>query len=99
MRKKGSGRTKGATSCVRVSLKDLTSVLNTNDATVVVSRRWAMQVGINARYEITDIDCQPMYSDTKTIEAFGSAVDMTVEEAVGMKVTSLDNEKQEVLDW
>ena len=99
MRKKGSGRTKGATSCVRVSLKELISVLNSNEATVVVSRRWALQVGINARYEITDMDCKPMYADTKTIESLGSAVDMTVEEQVGITVSSLDNEKEEVLDW
>ena len=99
-RKKGSGRTKGATSCVRVSLKDLNNILKSNEATVVVSRRWALQVGINARYEITDMDCKPMYADTKTIEALGSAVDIDIEGDIELTVSNLENEMQEeVLDW
>ena len=98
-RKKGSGRTKGATSCVRVSLKALCNVLQSEQPSVVVSRRWALQVGINARYEITDMDCKPKYADTKTIEALGSAVDMNIEGDVELKVRSLEPEEEEVLDW
>jgi hypothetical protein len=100
-RKKGSGRTKGATSCVRVSLKDLCNVLRSEEATVVVSRRWALQVGINARYEISDMDCKPMYADTKTIEALGSAVDLNIEGDVELVVSDLmeEREEKEVLDW
>ena len=66
----------------------------------MVSRRWALQVGINARYEITDMDCKPMYADTKTIEALGSAVDIDIEGDIELTVSNLENEMQEeVLDW
>ena len=70
----------------------------------MVSRRWALQVGINARYEITDMDCKPMYADTKTIEALGSAVDLNIEGDVELVVSDLGDKKllemeEEVLDW
>lgn len=86
---------------MRVSLKDLCNVLRSEEATVVVSRRWALQVGINARYEISDMDCKPMYADTKTIEALGSAVDLNIEGDVELVVSDLmeEREEKEVLDW
>ena len=46
-RKKGSGRTKGAVSFVRVTLKDLNRVLREN-ASVLVSRKYAEQLELNS---------------------------------------------------
>jgi hypothetical protein len=58
-------------------------------------------VGINAREEGKDMDCKPMYADTKTIEALGSAVDLNIEGDVELVVSDLmeEREEKEVLDW
>jgi hypothetical protein len=44
-RKKGSGRTKGATSLIEVSLRELNRVLR-EDAVVQVGRKYAEQLGL-----------------------------------------------------
>ena len=44
-RKKGSGRTKGATSLIEVNLRELNRVLR-EDAVVMVGRKYAEQLGL-----------------------------------------------------
>jgi hypothetical protein len=44
-RKKGSGRTKGATSLIEVTLRELNRVLR-EDATVMVGRKYAEQLNL-----------------------------------------------------
>ena len=44
-RKKGSGRTKGATSLIEVTLRELNRVLR-EDATVMVGRKYAAQLNL-----------------------------------------------------
>jgi len=44
-RKKGSGRTKGATSLIEVNLRELNRVLR-EDAIVMVGRKYAEQLGL-----------------------------------------------------
>lgn len=43
--RKGSGRTKGSFSFVKVPLKDLTGKFNDATTPILVSRKWAEQVG------------------------------------------------------
>ena len=67
-RKKGSGRTKGATSFVTVSLDQLNDTLRPQ-ATVIVSRRFAENVGISGK---------PFSATTKNIVTHASIVDVKV---------------------
>ena len=66
-RKVGSGRTKGAVSCVKVPLKILNASLGP-EATVIVSRRYAENVGIEG---------QPFSATTKNIQAHACQIEMS----------------------
>jgi|TARA_Y100000310_G_scaffold285021_1_gene308177 hypothetical protein len=66
-RKKGSGRTKGATSFVIVTLDELNQTLKPQ-ATVVISRRFAENVGITGK---------PFSATTKNIESHACQIEMT----------------------
>ena len=70
MRKKGSGRTKGATSFVKVNLGELNRVLR-EDAIVIVSRRYAEQL---------ELAREAFDASTKNIEAHSKAVEIQVHE-------------------
>ena len=74
MRKKGSGRTKGATSFVKVSLGELNRVLK-EDATVIVSRRYAEQL---------ELAREAFSATTKNIEAHAETIEVEVHEPVGL---------------
>jgi len=65
-RKKGSGRTKGAVSFVAVTLGELNRVLR-EGATVLVSRRYAEQVGLAGT---------PTGASAKNIQAFGTQIEV-----------------------
>jgi hypothetical protein len=65
-RKKGSGRTKGAVSFLVVNLGELNRILK-DDANVVVSRRYAEQLGISGT---------PMMGNTKNIASHGEQVEV-----------------------
>ena len=67
VRKKGSGRTKGATSFVTVTLDQLNETLKPQ-ATVIISRRFAENVGISGR---------SFSATTKNIESHGCQIEMT----------------------
>ena len=70
-RKKGSGRTKGATSLIEVSLRELNRVLK-EDATVIVSRRFAETLSLqtdNFAATTTNIESQtPVKIKTEQLE-------------------------------
>ena len=70
MRKKGSGRTKGATSFAKVTLGELNRVLK-EDATVIVSRRYVEQLGLAS---------DPFSATTKNIEAHAQTIEVNVSE-------------------
>ena len=69
MRKKGSGRTKGAVSFVAVSLGALNAVLK-EGAVVVVSRRYAEQLGLEGK---------PMTGNAKNIADASKQIDLVVD--------------------
>ena len=70
MQKKGSGRTKGATSCVLVSLDRIIEAVPNDKFAIPVNRRWAKEMGITVKYvevgideqrlEVTDSDIRDM---------------------------------------
>jgi hypothetical protein len=65
VRKKGSGRTKGAGSFVRVSLRELNRLLR-EDAIVIVNRRYAELIGL---------DNENFIATTENIKAAGQQLD------------------------
>ncbi len=69
MRKKGSGRTKGAVSFVAVNLGELNRVLK-EGAVVVVSRRYAEQLGLEGK---------PMTANAKNIASASKQIDLQVD--------------------
>lgn len=66
-RKKGSGRTKGATSFVTVTLNQLNETLKPQ-ATIIISRRFAENVGISGR---------TFSATTKNIVSHGCQIELT----------------------
>ena len=72
-RKAGSGRTKGATSFVTVTLAELNENLKPQ-ATVIVSRRYAENMGITGR---------PFSATTKNIESHACQIEMSKQEEEG----------------
>jgi len=104
-RKGNSGRKKGATSCIRVSLKELNNLLS-GDATVMVNKRWAEQVGVGFKFEPVSMEGERVYSTTQNIIADSAQVDVKVstlakepESAVKIKTVNLEEDKPEVIDW
>jgi hypothetical protein len=104
-RKGYSGRKKGATSCIRVSLKELTTLLSAN-ATVMVNKRWAEQVGVGFKYDIVSMEGERVYATTQNVIADSAQVDVQVnnlaeepEGEVGIKSVDLNDDKPEVIDW
>jgi hypothetical protein len=69
MRKKGSGRTKGAVSFLAVNLGELNRVLK-EGAIVIVSRRYAEQLGLEGK---------PMTGNAKNIADASKQIDLTVD--------------------
>jgi len=104
-RKGNSGRKKGSTSCIRVSLKELNNLLSDN-ATVFVNKRWAEQVGVSVRYEAVSMEGEPVYSTPQNIADDSQLVDVRinnladeVEESVEVKAVDLTTDTAEVIDW
>ena len=104
-RKGNSGRKKGATSCIRVSLTQLTALLSSK-ATVVVNTRWAEQVGVSVRYEAVSMEGERVYATTENVNADSQLVDVQVndlaeekEAAAQIKSVDLSEESDEVIDW
>ena len=105
-KKKHVGRKKGATSCIRVALKDLCNLLNKN-ATVMVNKRWAEQVGVTVRYEPVSLDGERVYSTTENVNADSILIESKVTNnlaenpEVGAKftVTQLEDEEPVNNDW
>ena len=104
-RKGNSGRKKGATTCIRVSLKELNSLLSDN-ATVLVNKRWAEQVGVSVRYEAVSMEGERVYSTSQNVIADSQLVDVRinnladeVEESVEVKTVDLTTDTAEVIDW
>lgn len=104
-RKGNSGRKKGATSCIRVSLKELNSLLSDN-ATVLVNKRWAEQVGVSVRYEAVSMEGERVYSTTQNVNADSQLVDVQInnlaeepEGKVEVKSVDLTEDTAEVIDW
>ena len=69
MRKKGSGRTKGAVSFISVTLGELNRVLKP-EAIVVVSRRYAEPLGLEGK---------PMVGNAKNIADASKQLDLVVD--------------------
>ena len=69
MKRKGSGKTKGATSFVQVTLGELNRVLK-EGAVVVVSRRYAEQLGLEGK---------PMTGNAKNIADASKQIDLVVD--------------------
>ncbi len=104
-RKGNSGRKKGATSCIRVSLKELMGLLS-KDATVMVNKRWAEQVGVGFKFEPVSMEGERVYATTQNVVADSAQVDIQVnnlaeepEGEVGIKSHNLNDDKPEVIDW
>jgi hypothetical protein len=104
-RKGHSGRKKGATSCIRVALKDL-KVLLSGEATVMVNKRWAEQVGVTVKYEPISMDGERVYSTLEEISADASTVDIKVQKfaqepelVVELESVDLNKDTPEVIDW
>lgn len=77
--RKGSGRTKGSFSFVKVSLEDLQSkVADTKTPMIVISRKWAEQVGF------TNIKSAP------AVDIAGSIEGQTPATKIAAKVQELD---------
>jgi hypothetical protein len=68
--RKGSGRTKGAGSFAKVSLRELNRVLR-EDAVVVINRRYA---------EMLTLNCQNFKATTENIQAAAQQIDIQEEE-------------------
>ena len=104
-RKGHSGRKKGATSCIRVALKELQNLLSDN-ATVMVNKRWAEQVGVTVKYEPISMDGERVYATPESINADAMPVDLKIqnlaaepEATVELQSVDLQNETAEVIDW
>jgi len=69
MRKKGSGRTKGAVSFLAINLGELNRVLK-EGAVVIVSRRYAEQLGLEGK---------PMTGNAKNIADASKQIDLTID--------------------
>ncbi len=83
MKRKGSGKTKGATSFVAVSLGELNRVLK-EGAVVVVSRKYAEQL---------ELDSKPMYSSAKNLIAHTNQIDVSVSDV------NIDAELEDTIDF
>jgi hypothetical protein len=67
-RKKGSGRTKGAGSFVRVHLRELNRCLR-DDASVIVNRRYAELIGLdNDSFKATTENIQTAAAQIEVVE-------------------------------
>ena len=104
-RKGHSGRKKGATSCIRVSLKELNNLLSSN-ATVMVNKRWAEQVGVTVKYEPLSLDGERVYATHESINADASIIDVKInnlaempEATVELQSVNLEEDTAEVIDW
>lgn len=85
MRKKGSGRTKGATSFVKVNLGELNRVLK-EDAVVIVSRKYA---------ENLELASEGFKATKDDIDSFSKQVEVQVHEPepiAEFAVTDLNDE-------
>ena len=69
IKRKGSGRTKGSTSFMRVKLSELNRVLKP-EGEVIVNRRYAETLGLKG--------CEPFVVTTPSIEALANQVEFTV---------------------
>lgn len=83
MKRKGSGKTKGATSFVAVSLGELNRVLK-EGAVVVVSRKYAEQL---------DLDSKPMYSNHKNLTAHSKQIDVSISDV------NIEAELEDTIDF
>ena len=88
-----------------MSLKELNSLLSDN-ATVLVNKRWAEQVGVSVRYEAVSMEGERVYSTTQNVNADSQLVDVQinnladeVEESVEVKAVDLTTDTAEVIDW
>ena len=68
--KKGSGRTKGAGSFAKVSLRELNRILR-EDATVIINRRYA---------DLLSLNCQGFKATTENIQAVAKQIDIQEED-------------------
>ena len=83
-RKKGSGRTKGAGSFVRVSLRELNRVLR-EDAAVIINRRYAEMIGLqNESFVATTENIQNVATQVDINEI---DLDLTIEGEIGLAWT------------
>ena len=64
--RKGSGRTKGAGSFAKVSLRELNRILR-EDAVVIINRRYA---------EFLSLNCQTFKATTENIKAVANQIDI-----------------------
>ncbi len=105
-RKGNSGRKKGATSCIRVSLKELLALLSPN-ATVMVNKRWAEQVGVGFKYDVVSMEGERVYATTQNVIADATQIDVRIsdnlaqetEASVEINPINLEEDKPEVIDW
>ena len=75
MKKKGSGRTKGATSCVLVPLNRILEATPNNKFAIPVNRRWAKEMGITVKYIEVDIDEQRLESSSSELRDMTTPVE------------------------
>jgi hypothetical protein len=82
MRKKGSGRTKGAGSFVKVTLGELNRVLR-KDAVVIINRRYAEMVGLtNDQFVATTENIQSVATQVDIQE-----IDLDEQKPIGIQAT------------
>ena len=89
VRKKGSGKTKGAGSFVVMPLSELTNVLK-DSAQVIVSRRFA---------ETLSLDGNAFKATTENIKALGTQIEVTEQEletTINIKTSDLNDDE---IDW
>jgi hypothetical protein len=78
MKKKGSGRTKGATSCVLVPLWRVMDAVPNDKFAIPVNRRWAKEMGITVKYVEVDIDEQRLESSVAELRDMTTPVDFVM---------------------
>ena len=80
--------------------------LLSKDATVMVNKRWAEQVGVGFKFEPVSMEGERVYATTQNVVADSAQVDVQVnnlaeepEGEVGIKSHDLNDDKPEVIDW
>ena len=78
MTKKGSGRTKGATSCVLVPLHRIVERFGDVEVAVPVNRKWAKDVGLTVKYVEVEMDEVRLEANKTNIRDISEPIEFTI---------------------